>query len=51
MVVDEKDVMEILVVRLAMVCLGEEMPMVWRGLGGVPMVWHMVELVVDLEMV
>ena len=50
-VVDEKDVMEILVVRLAMVCLGEEMPMVWRGLGGVPMVWHMVELVVDLEMV
>ena len=49
MVVDEKDVMEILEVKLAMVCLGEEVPMVWRGRGGVPMVW-LVELVEDLEM-
>ena len=58
MVVDVKAVMEILEVMLvAMVCR-EEVPMVWRGLGGgepmvwlglgeVPMVWHVVE---DLEM-
>ena len=49
MVVDEKDVMEILVVRLAMVCLGEEMPMVWRGLGGVPMVWHISTSIVGTD--
>ena len=59
-VVDEKDVMEILEVKLAMVSLGEEMPMVWRGRGGMPMVWRgrgglpmvwLVELVEDWEMV
>ena len=60
MAVDVKDVMEILEGRLAMVCLGEEVPVVWRGRGGLamfcrgrwelPMVWQ-VELMEDLEMV
>ena len=59
MVVDVKVVVENLEVMLAMVCLGEEVPVVWRGRGGVPMVWHgrgevpmvwLVELVEDLEM-
>ena len=44
-----KVVVENLEVMLAMVCLGEEVPVVWRGRGGVPMVW-LVELVEDLEM-
>ena len=57
--VDEKDVMEILVGKLTMVCLDEEVPVVWRGHGGLPMVWlgrwevpmvWLVEMVEDLEM-
>ena len=49
MVVDVKVVMENLEVMLAMVCLGEEVPVVWLGRGGMPMVW-LVELVEDFEM-
>ena len=45
-----KVVVENLEVTLAMFCLGEEVPVVWRGRGVVPMVW-LVELVEDSEMV
>ena len=50
MVVDEKVLVESLEVMLAMFCLCEEVPVVWLGLGGVPMVWLEEELVGDLEM-
>ena len=49
MVVDVREVLEILVEWVAMVCLEERMPMFWRGREEVPMVW-LVELVEDFEM-
>ena len=44
-----REVLEILVEWVAMVCLEEKMPMFWLGLEEVPMFW-LVELVEDFEM-